>query len=109
MAVTDGIHMKLNRPLLELKDRIRFAKFVAETIDRGPKKETPRLLNNNPGAYEFQLDENNDFFLVIDQDDTSLIAVNMRYNDPAVKKALLTWISYRWDGKAVVVAPEGAK
>lgn len=108
MSAIQGIHLKLRRPLEDAAERTRFAKFVASTIDRGVQDSLPHLLNDNEDAFGFRLDANNDYFLVINDSDTSIVTINMRYNDTEVKCALLTWIGHRWDGSKIV-KPEGAK
>ena len=101
MTITKDIHLQLRQALTSTQERIRFAQFVAETIDRGPKPGLPRILNDDTTAMSFQLDQGNDYFLIID-DVLSVVRLNMRYSNDEVKKALLTWIGHRWGGVVVV-------
>lgn len=108
MSAIQGIHLKLRRPLDTAAERKRFAAFVAQTIDRGPKDSLPHAQNDSEAAYQFRLDGNNDYFLSINDLDPSITTIVMRYNDTEVKCALLTWIGHAWDGSKIV-KPEGAQ
>lgn len=107
MSIAKGIHLKLRRPLDVEPERTRFAMYCAQTIDRGPQGSLPHLLNER-SSYGFRLDTNNDYFLLIDEEDSSIITINMRYPNAVVLTALLTWIGHRWD-QSKVVTPEIAQ
>lgn len=101
MSITLGIHLKLRRPLDIESERTRFAMFCAHTIDRGPQGSLPHQMSER-SSYRFRLDVNNDYFLSIDENDSSIVTIIMRINDDEVRTALLTWIGHRWDGSKVV-------
>ncbi len=103
MSIAEGIHLKLRQPLKDVEERTRFASFIASTIDRGEHHQLPRILNeHDTQAYQFQLDQGNDYFLIIDEEDTTIVNVRMRYENTPIRVALLTWIGHRWGGQVIV-------
>ena len=99
MSISKVTHLQLRNPLKTLEERKNFATFMAETMNRGAKKDLPRELNDGRNSgLEWQIDEGNDWFLMIDHDDQRLVTFNHRYSNVEVLNAMLVWAAYRWGG-----------
>lgn len=81
--------------------RIQIAVLIAATINGGTHREMP--YQATPGNdYHFVVDVNNDWWMDVERDDTSLIRLTHRYFDHSVMVALSYWIAYRLRAKIVI-------
>lgn len=86
------------------ENRQNFVKMASCVVSAGGRAFEPYQMNASTSDKEWVIDANNDWFLIFDLDDTSMVRIRHRNGDQGALKSLAGWLAYRWHGK--VVTPE---
>lgn len=86
------------------ENRQSFVNIAAGVLSAGGRAFEPYKMNASTTDKEWVIDAGNDWFLIFDPADTTLVRIRHRNGDQGALQSLAGWLAYRWHGK--VVPPE---